>query len=320
MALTKRKLGHTDIELSPIGLGVMQFAGGKGMFRMMYPEIPQATMNEIIKTAIGGGINWFDTAELYGGGRSEQGLANALGENDLSDDEVLIATKWSPLLRTAKNIPRTIGKRQRLLSPYTIDIYQIHQPISFSSPEEEMNAMADLVQAGKIRAVGVSNFNAERMRRAHAALAKRGLPLASNQVEYSLLHRNIESNGILDTAKELGVTIIAWGPLASGLLSGKFHKDPQVLQSRQPFRRTRLSRNIDTSREVIATLGEIAENRSVTIAQVALNWLINFQGDVVVAIPGATKVRQADDSAKAMNFRLTEEEMASIDNVSRQFC
>ena len=100
-----------------------------------------------------------------------------------------------------------------------------------------MDAMADLVEAGKIRSVGVSNFDPERMRRAHAALAKRGLPLAANQVQYSLLHRNIERNGVLETAKELGVTIVAWGPLASGLLSGKFHNDSQALESTPPFRR-----------------------------------------------------------------------------------
>ena len=105
-----------------------------------------------------------------------------------------------------------------------------------------------------IRTVGVSNFNADRMRRAQAALKLRGLTLASNQVHYSLLHREIETNGILETAKELGVTIIAWGPLNSGLLSGKFHKDPGVLESRQIFRRRQLQRKLDESREVIQVL------------------------------------------------------------------
>jgi len=226
MTIRLRKLGKTDLQITPIGLGVMQFAGGAGLFRAMFPRISQDTMNDIVKTALDGGINWFDTAELYGRGRSEKGLAAALKSNGITNGDVVVATKWWPFLRTARNIPRTIGDRQRYLNPYTIDLYQVHQPISFSSPEQEANAMADLVESGLIRSVGVSNFDEERMRRAHAALQKRGLALASNQVQYNLLYRGIETNGILDAAKELGITIIAWGPLSSGLLTGKFHSNP----------------------------------------------------------------------------------------------
>jgi aryl-alcohol dehydrogenase-like predicted oxidoreductase len=314
-----QRLGQTNLEITPIGLGVMQFAGGKGMFSAMYPEIPQETMNAIIKTALDGGINWFDTAELYGGGRSEQGLSNALQAADKADDEVLVATKWFPMLRTARNIPKTIKNRQHFLNPYTIDLYQIHQPISFSSPEDEMNAMADLVEAGKIRTVGVSNFNAERMRRAHEALAKRGLPLASNQVQFHLLHRNIETNGILETAKELGITIIAWSPLGSGILSGKFHKNPDILEQTSFGRRTRLKRQLEKSQAIIDVLDEIAADHQMTAAQVALNWLIHFHGDTVVAIPGASKVYQAQEAAGVMNFKLTDTELTRIDEVSQPF-
>jgi aryl-alcohol dehydrogenase-like predicted oxidoreductase len=319
MQSSLRKLGQTEIEITSIGLGVMQFAGGKGMFRAMFPEIPQETMNAIIKTALGGGINWFDTAELYGGGRSEQGLSSALQAAGKADEEVLVATKWSPFLRTARNIPKTIGKRQYYLNPYSIDLYQIHQPLSFSSPEDEMNAMADLVEAGKIRAVGVSNFNAERMRRAHAALAKRGFPLASNQVQFHLLHRNIETNGILAAAKELGITIIAWSPLASGVLSGKFHKNPKILEQTPFGRRTRLKRQLEESQPIIDVLDEIAAAHQVTTAQVALNWLIHFHGDTVVAIPGASKVYQAEEAAGVMSFELSDAELDRIDEVSRSY-
>jgi aryl-alcohol dehydrogenase-like predicted oxidoreductase len=276
-------------------------------------------MDGIIRTALDGGINWFDTAEIYGSGRSEQGLANALRAAEKKDDEVIVATKWFPMFRTARNISRTIDDRIRFLDGYSIDLYMVHQPWGFSSPEAEMDAMADLVDEGKIRSVGVSNFNAEQMRRAHTALQKRGLPLAANQMQYSLLHRKIETNGVLAAAKELGITITAWSPLASGLLTGKFHKDPDIL-SKTPFgRRMRLRREIERSRPLILALEEVAINHDATPAQIALNWLIHFQGDAVVAIPGASKVKQAEENAGVMNFRLTNEEMTRLDELSQMF-
>ncbi len=316
---TKRRLGDTDIEITPIGLGVMQFAGGSGVFRFMFPTIPQEQMNDIIQAALAGGINWFDTAEAYGGGRSEQGLAQALKTAGQADADVIIATKWRPHLRTAANILRTIGDRQYYLDGYTIDLYQVHQPYSFSSPEAEMNAMADLVEQGKIRAVGVSNFNADQMRRAYMGLAKRGLLLASNQVQYHLLDRRIETNGVLDTAKELGITIIAWSPLASGLLTGKFHKDPDLLSKTPLARRAILRRNLERSRDLILALDEIAAAHERTPGQVALNWLIHAHGETIVAIPGASKTNHAEQSAGVMSFSLSEEERQRLDRLSNQF-
>ncbi len=318
MTNNKRTLGRTGIEITPIGQGVMQFAGGKGMFRAVYAGMSQEAMDAVIQAALEGGINWFDTAELYGKGRSEQGLAHGLHAAGVAKNEALIATKWWPLLRSARNIPKTIDERLRFLDGYPITLYQIHQPFSFSSPEAEMNAMADLVEAGKIKAVGVSNFSAGQMRRAHAALAKRGLPLASNQVHYSLLSRDIERNGILDAAKALGVTIIAWSPINSGLLSGKFHQNPALLKSLPRGRRMRFRRQIEQSRPLVEALDAIATARGVTVAQVALNWLIHFHGETVVAIPGASKVRQAQENAGVLRFRLTENELARLDEVSRQ--
>lgn len=295
----------------------MQFAGGRGFFRFLYPEVTQGMMKAIIRAALDGGINWFDTAEAYGFGRSERGLAGALVANGVADVDVRVATKWFPMLRTAGSIRRTIADRLRALSPYSVALHQVHQPISFSSPEDEMNAMADLVESGQIRSVGVSNFNADRMRRAHEALRKRGLPLASNQVRYSLLDRSIETNGVLDTARELGVTIIAYSPLGSGLMSGKYHRDPAVLQSTPVVRRARFRRRLEETAPLVAALEEIAEAHQATPAQVALNWLVNFHGDAVVAIPGASRPDQAADSAGAMCFSLTDEELAHIDRLTR---
>jgi aryl-alcohol dehydrogenase-like predicted oxidoreductase len=311
-----RQLGKTDILVTPVGLGVMELAGGGGLIGYAFPVIPQEEKNAIIKAALDGGMNWFDTAEMYGAGVSERSLATGLKAAGKADKEVVIATKWQPILRTAANIPHSIEDRLRFLDGYSIGNFMVHQPYSFSSPEAEMNAMADLVEAGKIRSVGVSNFNPARMRRAHAALAKRGLPLAVNQMRYSLLHREIETNGVLETARELGITITAYTPLARGLLSGKYHKDPALLEKVPIWRRTGMQHNIERTRPLINALAEIARKYDATIAQVALNWVIYFNGAIVVTIPGATKVSQAEESAGAMKFQLSKEDLIRLDEVS----
>jgi len=313
-----RPLGKTDLRVTPIGLGVMQFSGTAGFFRFIFNDMQQPQMDEIVQAALEGGINWFDTAEIYGRGRSERGLATALKHAGKADAEVRVATKWSPMLRTARNIPRTIGTRMANLDPYTIDLYYIHQPWGFSSPEDEMNAMADLVEAGKIRTIGVSNFNAGRMRRAAAALEKRGLKLAANQVQYSLVHREIESNGVLEAARELGVTIVAWGPLASGLLTGKFHRDPDAL-ARTPFaRRRRMQAQLQATEPLIQALERIGSRYEATPSQVALNWVIHNQGESVVAIPGASNVQHAREAARVMDFKLSPEELDELGQISRE--
>jgi aryl-alcohol dehydrogenase-like predicted oxidoreductase len=317
LQVSKRKLGKTNIEVTPIGLGMMEFAGGGGLMGFVFPKISQEVINATVQAGLDGGVNWFDTAELYGRGVSEASLATALKVAGKKDDEVIVATKWWPLFRTARNIPRTIDDRTRFLDGYSISNYMVHQPMSFSSPEAEMDEMAKLVKAGKIRSVGVSNFSPERMRRAHRQLQKHGLPLAVNQVRYSLLDRAIEFNGVLETAKELGVTIISYTPLESGLLTGKYHKNPELLAKKSPFYRALLKRGIDRSRKLIAALETVGEKYNATPAQVALNWIIYSQGGSVVTIPGVTNPKQAEDNAGAMNFRLSADELAQLDESTR---
>ncbi len=319
ITISTRPLGKTGIQVTPIGLGVMELSGGGGLFGRAFPVIPQDDKNAIIQAALNSGINWFDTAELYGGGVSEHSLAEGLKAAGKRPGDVIIATKWWPLLRTARNIPRSIADRLRFLGGFPIDLYYVHQPYSFSSPETEMNAMADLVEAGKIRSVGVSNYGPARMRRAHAALQKRGLPLAANQVRYSLLDRKIEVDGTLETARELGITITAYTPLGSGLLTGKYHQNPGLLNKKSFFWRYRLQRELEASRPLVAALQEIALKYQVTAAQVALNWLIWFNGELVVTIPGATKTQQVVENAGAMQFKLTTDEQARLDELSRAF-
>ena len=315
----RRRLGRTEIEITPIGLGTWQFSEAQSIHRFIWSRIEPKVTEDIVAAALAGGINWFDTAEAYGAGRSERALARALSAAGRRAGDVVIATKWQPVLRRAGSIRRTIDQRLSNLSPFGIDLHQVHNPASFSSVEAEMDAMADLVLQGKIRAVGVSNFSAERMRRAHVALAGYGIPLASNQVKYSLLDRRIEGNGVLDAAKELGVTIIAYSPLEMGLLTGKFHRDAGLLKSRPIGRRISLRRKIERSRPLVAALEEIAAGHGVTPAQVALNWLVNAHGDTVVAIPGASKPAHAQESAGAIAFSLAPEELSRLDELTRTF-
>lgn len=316
-----RKLGSSDLMLSPLGLGCWQFSNGHGMVGKFWPVIGPDDVLKIVQTSLHGGINWFDTAEVYGKGQSEQMLAKALNDAGPLADFAHIATKWWPVLRTAKSIGNTIDERIRLLDNRTIHLHQVHQPYSLSSVASEMNEMAKLVKQGKIQNVGVSNFSAESMREADRVLREHGLRLISNQVKYSLLDRRIEQNGILDTAKELGIAIIAYSPLEQGILSGKFHKNSALVQSitgprkwTAPFR----SAGLKKSQPLITVLEELARKYDASATQIALNWLIHAHDETVFAIPGASKVHHAKENVKAMRFSLTSSELQEIDEVSKQ--
>ena len=314
-----RPLGKSGIRITPIGLGAWQFSKGQSFNRFFWKSLSEETQNAIVQAALDGGINWFDTAEAYGFGRSERGLSHALQAAGRSDGDVVIATKWMPFGRTAASIGKTIDKRQENLAPFHIDLHQVHNPSSFSQPEDEMDAMADLVLAGRIRAVGVSNFSAGQMLRAHSRIQAHGLPLASNQVKYSLLDRQIEGNGILEAARALGITIIAYSPLEWGVLTGKFHDNPGLVKRLPLVRRVSVGRMLEKSEPVIRLLKEIAAAHGVKPSQVALNWLVSFSGQTVVAIPGASKPHHAREAAGAMGFTLSDEELARLDEATRPF-
>jgi aryl-alcohol dehydrogenase-like predicted oxidoreductase len=287
-----------------------------------WPALSAETETAIVAASLAGGVTWFDTAEMYGGGRSEAALARALLASGQAPGDVVVATKWWPVFRTASSIGTTVRERLARLAPFGIDLYQVHQPLALSTVAAQMRAMADLVDAGTVRTVGVSNFSARRMRAAHRALAGRGIALVSNQVRFSLLHRRPETNGVLAAAQELDVTIIAYSPLAQGILSGKFHEDPGLARSRTgprkwlpDFRRGGLER----SRPLVEALRAIAAAHAVTPSQVALSWLVNFHGGTVVAIPGATSVEQARENAGAMRVRLDAADLARLDLLSRRY-
>jgi aryl-alcohol dehydrogenase-like predicted oxidoreductase len=317
--MRKVRLGGTRIEITPIGLGCWQFSRAHGYVGRFWDDLPEEGIREIVARSLEGGINWFDTAEIYGWGRSETALAAALRANGVRPGEIIVATKWFPFLRRAGSIRRTIGERLKALGGYPVDLHQIHAPVSLSGVRSEMRVMARLVREGAIGSVGVSNYSAGQMRRAHAALRREGLVLASNQVKYSLLHRKIERNGVLETAKELGITIIAYSPLAQGILSGKYHEDPARIKQRPGPRKSMPAfkrRALLRTRPLIEELRSIAEAHGATPAQVALSWLTRIHGDTVVVIPGAVDAEQARQNAGALDLTLSVDEIERLDGLS----
>lgn len=321
-ALKLRPLGRSSLSVSPLGLGCWQFSRGSGIVGRYWGNLQDDDILDIVRVSLEGGMNWVDTAEVYGGGKSEEALAHALDQLQHEGSphaKPLIATKWWPMFRTAKSIPNTIDERLSCLGGRSIDLYQIHQPFSLSSINSEMKAMAGLVKDGKIRYVGVSNYSAEQMAKAHLVLQEYGLTLVSNQVKYNLLHRKIDENGTMAAAKELGISIIAYSPLQQGILTGRFHKDPSQIAAVSRIRRMQSGldkKSMARSQPLIGLLSVLAGQYSVTPGQIALNWLIHVHGDTVVAIPGASKVRHAQENIGAMKFQLTSDELELLNEAS----
>jgi aryl-alcohol dehydrogenase-like predicted oxidoreductase len=317
--IMKRPLGQTDLLLSPLGLGTWQFSKGTGVVGKFWGSLDDQLTEDIIKTSLDGGINWFDTAEVYGGGESEKILAKALTNIGASAQDAKIATKWWPMFRTANSITKTIDTRKEALENRPIDLYQIHQPYSLSSVDKQIKAMIELVENGYIKHVGVSNFSAAAMVNSHRILTENGLTLASNQVKYSLLDRRIEENGTLDRAKDLGISIIAYSPLEQVLLTGKFHDNPALIQyakGPRKLQRKFKEAGLAESKPLISLLDAIGEKYNVSASQVALNWTIQYHGETVFAIPGATKVHHAQDNVGALTFKLDASELEEISRTS----
>ena len=255
------------------------------------------------------GIRFVDTAEIYGSGHSERLLGKFLKE---IEQPVLVAPKFFPWpwKITKGFIPRALKGSLDRLGLDAVDLYQIHWPSPTLSPETMMEGMAECVKRGMTRTVGVSNFDEKHMIRAYTTLARHGIPLAYNQVQYSLLSRDVEKNGTLARCKELGIRLIAYSPLEKGLLSGKYSSEnppPGV-------RGTQYAELLKKLAPVIKLLLEIGQSHNgKTPSQVSLNWLI-CKG--ALPIPGAKNVKQAEENAGGAGWRLTEEEVAKLDEAT----
>ena len=305
-----RPIGRSDLEIAPIGVGTWQW--GDRSYWGYGESYGEADLEGVFHAALKAGLNFFDTAEIYAGGESERLLARRLASTDC---KVVVASKYmpSPNRFTGRALGRAVDTSLARLGVDRIDLYQIHWPFSLISHRPLMRALAGVVHSDKVRWVGVSNYGARRLRRAHETLAKYGVELVSNQVKYSLLDRSPEINGVLEACRELDVTLIAYSPLGQGLLSGKYDENSQISgwRRRSPgFSKARRS----AVRPLLEELRGIATARGRTPAQVALNWLVRRPG--IVAIPGAKNAEQVAQNARALGWSLTEAEAGRLDSAS----
>jgi aryl-alcohol dehydrogenase-like predicted oxidoreductase len=310
-------LGRSEVRVSRLGLGVMVWGEASGVQRVMpaksaYGGTNAADEQAAFDASLAAEINFFDTAAMYSGGASERRLGE-LAEGK----EVVIATKFPPTrLGRAEDMPTALDASLRNLRRSFVDLYQHHFPSRRMDIAKLMDLMADAVQAGKIKSVGVSNYSAAQMRTAYDALGRRGIPLASNQVQYSLLHRQPETNGVLETCRELGITLIAYQPLASGALTGKYldgSRPVGIRRFREPFRGSKFH----ALRPVVTLLRAVADHYGKTPGQVALRWLL--EQEAVVPIPGAKNADQAAHNAGALSFSLSPDEIGYLNEATEDW-
>ncbi|WP_339375049.1 aldo/keto reductase [Leptolyngbya sp. NIES-2104] len=309
-------LGRTDLTVPPLCIGT--WAWGDSFFWSYGKEYTEADLKQAFEDAIASGVTFFDTAEIYGLGKSEQFLGQFMKQ---TDQPVQIATKYMPLpwRFSAQSVHDAVTHSLDRLGVKSVALYQVHMPFDFFMGKKTlMEALAEEVKQGRIGAIGVSNYSADQMREAQGYLAAKGVPLAVNQVRYALINREIEANGILQTAKDLGVTILAYSPLAQGLLTGKYK--PENADSVTGARKLdpKFSRQgLEKLMPVIDRLTQIGAKYDKTPAQVALNWLI-AQGNVI-PIPGAKNASQAKQNAGAMGWSLNPDEVTQLDVLTRSY-
>lgn len=307
-----KQLGNSDLHLTPIGYGAWAIGGGNWEFAWGSQDDDESV--KTIERALEEGINWIDTAAIYGLGHSEEVVARALKN---SGKKPYIFTKCSMRWHSDRTIYRSlkassvqeeIENSLKRLHVDTIDLYQIHWPNPEGEIEEGWEALAKLKEAGKVRYIGVSNFNVEQMKR-----VQKIAPITSLQPPYSLVNPAVE-NEILPFCKENNIGVINYSPMASGLLTGKMSAE-RIAQmpeddwrKRSPnFKEPKLSRNL----KLVELLKEIGKEHDVQPGVVAIAWTLHHPA-VTAAIVGARRPDQVDGIMPAATFRLSEEEFKRI--------
>ena len=307
---TTMELGKSGVEVSRLGLGAMtwgerRFGPAQGAYGPSEGRDEEAAA---VGVSLDSGVTLFDTAAMYSSGESERRVGELAKEHG---DAVQIATKFSPKpWQLASSLRAELDKSLARLGVERVTLYQIHFPSPIQPIPTLMKHLAAAQRSGKALAVGVSNYSAEQLRLAHRVLAEEGVPLASNQVRYSLVDRSPETNGTLDACRELGITLVAYSPLGMGALTGKYTIDgPRASGFRgwlPQFRRS-------LSGPLLDLLQEIATAKERTVPEVALRWLL--EDPIVLPIPGAKNAIQARTNAGALAFSLTPDERDALGRV-----
>lgn len=292
-----------------MGLGAWQW--GDRMVWQYGHGYGEDEVHEAFKVTVNEGIRFIDTAEMYGNGLSERLLGRFIKE---TDQPVLIATKivpW-PWRFTKASVINALKASLARLEVESVDLYQVHFPLPLMNMDMLMSALAECVKNGLTRTVGVSNFGQTRMVAAYSSLAQHGVPLASNQVPYSLLNRKYEKDGTLARCKDLGIRMIAYSPIEKGLLAGKYSAQNPPPGSRAGTY-AKILPKIEPLLKLMTLIGQDHGGKS--NVQVALNWAI-CKGTLV--IPGAKNAAQAEENAGALGWKLTDDEVAKLDEASDQ--
>jgi aryl-alcohol dehydrogenase-like predicted oxidoreductase len=297
----------TPTKISKIGLGTWQFGSKEWGYGDGYAG---AVARDIVRRAVDLGVTLFDTAEVYGLGRSERILGEALGGRRGS---VFLATKILPVLPVAPVVEQRAVASANRLGTRLLDLYQVHGPNPLVSDGTTMRGMRALQRVGLVGEVGVSNYPLARWQAAEKALGGRVL---SNQVRYSLADRAPEKD-LLPFAAEADRVVIAYSPLAQGLLSGRYDRFSRPANRVRASNPLFLPENLDRANELIGVLREVANAHAATAAQVALAWVIRHPA--VTAIPGASTVEQLESNVAAADIALSDDEYAALSAASDRF-
>ena len=298
-----RNIGKSDLRVSVVGFGAWQ-AGGRGWGT----DFTDDDIIKAMKYGFENGVNYIDTAEIYGNGHSEEVISRAI--EGYRREDIIIATKVAPPHFRGDDVIMSCDASLKRLNTSYIDLYQLHWPDSSVPIKETISAMEKLVDAGKIRYIGVCNYPLADLGEAINALSK--YDLVSNQMRYNLIQRDVESD-LLPYMREKSISMIAWSPIAKGLLSGKY--SPSNIPDDDIRRRDRLftAENIKKLLPLFETIRKIADARSKTPAQIALNYLLCQESFV---IPGIKSTDQLKENMGSADWRLTDEEISELRKAS----